>query len=81
MIETLAEQEERAPGSQPIADFEIEIEAPRSDLEAQRAELDERVLDGSLDAEAATFCVHAFTVDRARELLATATAQAKARGV
>jgi hypothetical protein len=39
------------------------------------------LLDGSLDAVAATFCVHAFTVDRARELLATATAQAKARGV
>jgi ABC-2 type transport system permease protein len=46
----LADQEERALEPQPIADFEIEVEAPRSDLEAQRAELDERVLDGSLDA-------------------------------
>jgi hypothetical protein len=40
------------------------------------------LLNGALDAVAATFSVHAFTVEKAREALsATGKASAKARGV
>ncbi len=37
------------------------------------------LLEGALDAVAATFAVHAFTVDRAREFIANRSDQAQAK--
>ncbi len=37
------------------------------------------LLEGALDAVAATFAVHAFTVDRARELITSRLEQAQAK--